>query len=272
MRIGDFNKIYKFMGKDTFIYFVPLRSISDRICSPLSKEIGLEVKKSSLPYMLININISEKSKTLSLQNLSQKDRGSNTMMVRHKDLLKILPKFGLNIDEAINKGIIIVQPLELIQRQESRKRAILKLPIKPITGRVKDDNLTKWIDDTYKELKKSSTPSEDRLYNKLHKSLGNRIKRQAPFVIQGKVFYADLCIKSLKLIIEVDGGYHNTSLQKKKDMGRDKAFASIGYKTIRCSNEDACSKKYANELLRFIQSLKDEKKAKKRRKKLTTQL
>lgn len=265
MTIGEFNKIYKFMGKDTFIYFIPLRTINDRKLSPLSKEIAMEVRKSSLPHMLVNINIREKSKTFCLQNISQKDRGSNSMLVKHKDLLKILPKFGLNADEAIIENIVIVQPIEFIQRQEARKRAIRKLPIKPITGRIKDEKLTKWIDDTYKGLKKSATPSEDKLYNKLHKALGNRVKRQSPFVIEGKVYYADLCIKSLKIIIEVDGGYHNTDSQKKKDTERDKAFASIGYETIRCSNEDACSKKYANELLKHIVSLKEQKRAKKRK-------
>ena len=86
-------------------------------------------------------------------------------------------------------------------------------------------------------------------------------------MIDGKVYYADLCVKSLKLIIEVDGGYHNTDAQKKKDEERDKAFASIGYKTIRCSNEDACSKKFANELLKTIESLKREKRERKREKK-----
>lgn len=272
MRIGDFNKIYKFMDKDTFIYFIPLRIINDRQLSPLSKEVAEGVKKSSLPHMLININIHQKSKALCLQNLSQKDKGSNSMLVKHNDLLKILPKFGLNIDEAINKGIVIVKPIEFIQRQEARKREIRNLPVRPITGRVKDTNLTKWIDDTYKALKKSATPSEDRLYNKLHKALGNRIKRQAPFVIDGKVYYADLCIKSLKLIIEVDGGYHNTEEQKKKDSERDKAFTSIGYKTIRCSNEGACSKKYANELLKHIVSLKEQKRTKKRENKLKQKL
>lgn len=266
MKIGDFNKIYKFMGEDTFVYLVPLRTISIRECSSLSKEIASAIKSASLPHIYININIQGKSNRLSLQNISANDKCSNSILVKHKDLLKILPKLGLNIDESINKGIVIVKPIEDIRNQERRKRTILNLPIRPITGRIKDEKFTKWIDDTYKELKNSATTSENRLYNKLHKSLGNRIKRQSPFVIDGKVYYADLCIKSLRLIIEVDGGYHNTDAQKKKDEERDKAFTSIGYKTIRCSNEDACSKKFANELLKTIESLKMEKRERKKEK------
>ena len=264
MKIGDFNKIYKFVGDDTLVYLVPFRTISIRKCSSLSKEIASDIKNASLPHIYININIQEKSNRLSLQNISANHKCSNSILIKHKDLLKILPKLGLSIDEVINRGIVIVQTIEDIHNQEIRKRAILNLPIRPITGRIKDEKFTKWIDDIYKELKKSSTKSEDKLYNKLHRYLGHRIKRQAPFVINDRVYYADLCIKSLKLIIEVDGGYHNTDAQKKKDAERDKAFASIGYKTIRCSNEDACSQKCANELLKTIASLKREKRERKR--------
>ena len=61
MKIGDFNKIYKFMGEDTFVYLVPLRTISIRECSSLSKEIASAIKSASLPHIYININIQGKA-------------------------------------------------------------------------------------------------------------------------------------------------------------------------------------------------------------------
>lgn len=56
-------------------------------------------------------------------------------------------------------------------------------------------------------------------------------------MIQNKIYYADICIPSLKLIIEVDGGYHTSPEQKIKDKQRDRDFKSMGYTTLRFTNE-----------------------------------
>lgn len=57
------------------------------------------------------------------------------------------------------------------------------------------------------------------------------------FIIDGK-FIADLCIPSKKVIIEVDGGYHDNEDQKVKDKIREDYIRSIGFEIIRFKNED----------------------------------
>ena len=49
---------------------------------------------------------------------------------------------------------------------------------------------------------------------------------------------ADFFIKSIKLVIEIDGGYHRTKIQREKDRLRDEFLKENGYKVIRILNED----------------------------------
>ena len=52
------------------------------------------------------------------------------------------------------------------------------------------------------------------------------------------MFVADFYLpKPLKLIIEIDGGYHSDPIQKWKDSERDAYFRSRGMKVLRIKNE-----------------------------------
>ena len=95
------------------------------------------------------------------------------------------------------------------------------------------------------------------LYYKLKKTFKERIKVQNPFLIKGKLYYADISIPSLKLIIEVDGGYHSTPEQQVKDKQRDEAFKSIGYTTLRFTNEQVASKDGKKKILEEILTYKN---------------
>lgn len=55
----------------------------------------------------------------------------------------------------------------------------------------------------------------------------------------GKLFYADILIPKLKLIVEVDGGYHYTQDQKRLDANRSSVIRSLGLHVYRFSNRDA---------------------------------
>ena len=52
------------------------------------------------------------------------------------------------------------------------------------------------------------------------------------------MFIVDFVCLSKKLIIEVDGGYHDTPIQKEADELRTKILNEFGYKVIRFKNED----------------------------------
>lgn len=67
---------------------------------------------------------------------------------------------------------------------------------------------------------------------------------QAPFVINGKIYFLDFFIPSLRIAIEVDGVSHSWHDHPNKDSNRDMDFKTIGVKTIRISNDEVSSKKY----------------------------
>lgn len=65
------------------------------------------------------------------------------------------------------------------------------------------------------------------------KKLGYRFRRQHPI----DDFIVDFLCLPLKLVIEVDGGYHNTDHRKKLDMQRSAFLTEKGYHIIRFTNE-----------------------------------
>ncbi len=87
-----------------------------------------------------------------------------------------------------------------------------------------------------KKLRDNQTQSELYLWEQLSrlKGLNVRFKRQHPILY----FIADFYCHKAKLIIEVDGGYHNIPEQYQYDINRDAELEDVGLKVIRFSNED----------------------------------
>jgi len=85
-------------------------------------------------------------------------------------------------------------------------------------------------------LRKNMTESElllwERLRNKRFKGL--KFRRQHPI----QTFIADFYCHKLKLIIELDGGYHNSAEQKLKDLEREEILKFNELTLIRFSNEE----------------------------------
>ena len=71
------------------------------------------------------------------------------------------------------------------------------------------------------------------------KLLGYKVVRQQPITTGRKLYFADIYLPELKTIVEVDGGYHYTSLQKRKDNNRSSGIWRMGYHVVRLSNHDA---------------------------------
>lgn len=85
-----------------------------------------------------------------------------------------------------------------------------------------------------KQLRLNPTEAEDFLWNQLSaKKLGVRFKRQHPVLY----FIADFYCHQAKLIIEVDGGYHQIPEQYEYDTNRDAELESLGLRVIRFTNE-----------------------------------
>jgi ATP-dependent DNA helicase RecG len=83
--------------------------------------------------------------------------------------------------------------------------------------------------------KKNNTQAETILWETLrNKNLNYKFRRQ--HIID--MFIADFICLEKKLIIEVDGGYHNTTEQKEADELRTQILNEIGFKVIRFTNEE----------------------------------
>ena len=87
-----------------------------------------------------------------------------------------------------------------------------------------------------KELRDRLTESEKILWEKLRlKRLnGYRFKSQHP--VAG--FIADFYCHKAKLVIEIDGVYHNSKSQSEYDANRSSVISEFGIKIIRFRNED----------------------------------
>ena len=87
-----------------------------------------------------------------------------------------------------------------------------------------------------KQLRQNQTPQEQKLWNIIrnHKFNNLKFKRQQPI---GQYIVDFLC-KDIKLIIEIDGGQHNTKENILADEERTKFLESKGYKVIRFWNNE----------------------------------
>ena len=93
------------------------------------------------------------------------------------------------------------------------------------------------LSERQKELKQKATKEEIIFRGRLFE---NDIKHTfQKGVIDGKNFMiADFYIPDIKLIVEIDGGYHETSKQKARDNFKDKHYKDRGFSVIRIKNED----------------------------------
>jgi very-short-patch-repair endonuclease len=89
-----------------------------------------------------------------------------------------------------------------------------------------------------RELRKRMTPAEKLLWNKLKNGIyGYKFRRQHPILF----FVADFYCHPARLVIEIDGGYHNAKEQHDYDEGRSHELQSLGIKVIRFSNSEVLS-------------------------------
>ena len=91
------------------------------------------------------------------------------------------------------------------------------------------------LKDFAKKNRKEMTESERVLWEELRKlNCGYHFRRQHPI---GDYIADFVCLKK-KLVIEVDGGYHNEPQQQQNDQWRTEFMESKGYTVIRFKNEE----------------------------------
>ena len=101
-----------------------------------------------------------------------------------------------------------------------------------MTRRIYDPKRAAFAED----LRKGMTKAEACLWKyalKAGKLKGYGFHRQWPMF----GFIADFYCAELKLIVEVDGGYHGSSAQQQRDASRTKILEQEGFRVIRFTNE-----------------------------------
>ena len=84
------------------------------------------------------------------------------------------------------------------------------------------------------EMRREPTPAESKLWYGYLRKCNPRFLRQKPI---GR-FIADFYCAKAKLVIEVDGGYHNEQEQQELDELRTEAINEYGINVIRFTNEE----------------------------------
>jgi very-short-patch-repair endonuclease len=101
-----------------------------------------------------------------------------------------------------------------------------------------------------KELRKSMTEAEELLWNQLrnNKLNGLKFRRQHPL----DIFIADFYCHQKKLIIELDGGIHDSPEQKVYDEGRTADLEEKGFKLLRFRNDEVL-----NDIKKVLEKISD---------------
>lgn len=200
----------------------------------------------------VRINICPSGGWYTIQRPSQNKH--NAYLVTSDVLNTICNNCAVSRDRLFLDKVVLIDDLrkriEKHEKSETRKKQKRKIG-KVINANKKTPiELIDWALETRKNV--CSTRFEDMLYNALHKVFNKNINRQQPFIINGNLYYADICLPTKNIIIEVDGGYHTTEQQSRKDKQRDLAFKSIGYTTIRCTNKQMQNEDFARCILKQI--------------------
>ena len=258
----QFKKLYNFIQDEKVVYVVVKRNHNFQMTENKSRVINEIENLDNSEYLRVNVNILA-SGIFTFQNVPKGD-SCNSFLITHHVLEKISSKIGVSVENLLLHKDVMLRTLESIKRQqlrrkENKERCKANLERKNIMFATKKDSkeLISWANKNKKRLEESSTQYERILFNKLKRTFKNKIKAQQPFLINKKLYYADIYIPSLKLIIEVDGGYHGTKEQSLKDAQRDADFASIGYTTMRFTNEQVASKEGKKYIIKTIMDYTD---------------
>ena len=92
-----------------------------------------------------------------------------------------------------------------------------------------------------KENRKIPTKAEELLWGELRNRKINDAKFRRQHAIEG--YIADFVCLEKKLVVEVDGGYHNAEIQKKMDQLRTLTLQKNNFRLIRFTNDDVLEKK-----------------------------
>ena len=114
----------------------------------------------------------------------------------------------------------------------------------------------RWVRLRRADLMAKSSDAEKHVYRILL-AMGYNAIRQYPINTGRRIYFADLYIPALKLILEVDGNYHLEDNQKRLDRNRSSNLRKKGLRIYRILNRDAY---IPNKLIKLIERAKNDRK------------
>jgi len=115
------------------------------------------------------------------------------------------------------------------------------------TGIIFGQSITSAKLEAARRLRRDMTPAEIKLWDLLRRKRGGFTFRRQQ-IIDG--FIADFFCEPKKLVIELDGEYHENPIQKIADKERSEHFAGKGLKVLRFKNSDVL--KHSKRVLEII--------------------
>lgn len=113
-----------------------------------------------------------------------------------------------------------------------------------------------WLSIT-SEIRKRNMSKAQKNFIIIAKSNGIIMKPEIPVRIDDKIYIIDLRVGDYNIAIEVDGLYHETLLQRKRDQVRTQNLHKAHYNVFRISNADALDYKICNEYIQDIKKIID---------------
>lgn len=104
-------------------------------------------------------------------------------------------------------------------------------------------SLMKMADENRVKATKAEKAAKDYLQKK-----GLKFVFQKPIIANMNGYIADFYFPDIKLILEIDGGYHEDFEQRKADIKRTKDLNAEGIKVVRMKNEDVYDFNYPKEI------------------------
>ena len=128
--------------------------------------------------------------------------------------------------------------MQVIEQRKSRSTIVLSeddiiLTCSHLAKLQTKDSTKDWIENRMYELRQSANQYERKCIDIL-KKLNIKFIHQAPFIVDGKIYFADFYFPETNLILEIDGISHVNKVDY--DRERDYAFSSYKIKTTRISN------------------------------------
>lgn len=239
-------------------YFEIKKMLSSYDCIVSTPKVNREIindiisfaKESSLTYMRVNTEYKKYGFYISRGN------HGNAVILPREVMLRFCEEKGFDIKDLFEKNMIVnysskeftsIRHLknvrqERVKEQGKVRRRMEKYDIINSTTTSEkqkhDARLYLWSERKIENDEINTTEYEKSLFAKLYGIYRQRVKKQQRFIVNQRVYLADIYMKAYKAVIEVDGGYHSTDSQREKDDARDLDLSMLGLLVIRIRNED----------------------------------